>query len=191
MTRLAPMLVAGIALLASSAAAQTITVDFSGLTGTTDITFPASITLDGVTLTDVGASASVDSSGVFGIPNNGILQMTFSAPITQLSFNYSDVSSTQTGSVNDALTAIFSNGAFRGPIAGLLNQTLSFTYQGSPFDMANLLFALEADSFTVDTISYTLAPEPASLLVLASGLLGLAVLHRRSRPGTHSATEEA
>jgi hypothetical protein len=179
MTRLAPILVAGTAFLAASAAAQTVTVDFSSLTGTTDITFPATITLDGVTFTDVGASASVDSSGVFGVPNNGILEMTFSAPITQLSFSYSDISSTQTGPVNDALIAILSNGDLRGPIAGPLNQTLSFSYQGSPFDMASLLFALEADSFTVDTISDTLAPEPTSLLMFASGVLGLAVLRRK------------
>jgi hypothetical protein len=111
-----------------------------------------------------------------------LLLLTFSAPVTQLSFDYRDNSSTLSGSVNDALTVMPLNGNLIGPIPGPLNQTLSFNYQGAPFDMVNLFFALEADSFAVNTISYTLAPEPASFLILASGVLGLAVLRRRSNP---------
>ena len=82
--------------------------------------------------------------------------------------------------MSDALIAIFSNGDVRGPIMESLNQTLSFSYQGSPFGVADLLFAAEADSFTMNTVSYVPVPEPMSFMMLASGLLGLAVLRRRT-----------
>jgi hypothetical protein len=191
------------AILALSATAQAgpVAVDFSvlmvaGVDHAVDITTPSSITLNGVTFTydnfgtpinELGdpVFAQAQAFGIFGNPNNGVLEMSFATPVTGLSFLYSNLSNT-VGPVEDALLALlgFPNGDLNGIVItpGNLNDSLTFDYQGPAFSVASLYFAVEAQYFTIENITYTPVPEPSTLLLLGSGLAGLAGLGwRRNR----------
>ena len=187
---------------AGAALAQWVPVDFSGI-ATTDITIQNNLpgwpgfTLNGVTFsydnltnTSTADFASVDTTGIFGT-TFGALIFDFSAPVTGLQFNFA-LFGTSTSDNSGALDAILKLGGndvtdFLVPAAFVPYDPLnpsgggdafgSFSYGGAAFNQISMFFSLDAPVFTVDTISYEPAPasvpEPATLLLLAAGLLGL------------------
>jgi hypothetical protein len=203
MTRsLSTIVAAGVLLLLAAPAQATapVAVDFSvlmvnGVDTAIDITSPASLTLNGVTfsydnfgapINELGAPvfAQAQAFGIFGNPNNGVLTMSFDVPVSELAFNYSNLSDAGIP-VDDALVALlgFSDGELNGVVVvpGNLNDPMTFDYTGPAFTNASLFFAVEAQFFTVDSIVYTPAPEPASLLLFGSGILCLGVVRRRKQ----------
>jgi hypothetical protein len=189
---LAQFVVTSVALGASTA------VDFSSVLPDTDITVPNTLTLNGVTFTYDNFGSPINDAGnpvyglaqpwgIFGIPNNGVLTMAFSAPVTGLSFDYINSSAASGGQVEDALFGLmgFSNGNLNGVVgvAGNLNVPLTFDYTGPAFTNASFYFAYEADTFRVQNIAYTLAPvpEPETYAMLLAGLGVVALIVRRRK----------
>ena len=155
MTRsLSTIVAAGVLLLLAAPAQATapVAVDFSvlmvnGVDTAIDITSPASLTLNGVTfsydnfgtpINELGdpVFAQAQSFGIFGNPNNGVLTMSFDVPVSELSFNYSNLSDVG-APVDDALVALlgFSNGDLNGVVVvpGNLNDPMTFDYTGPAF----------------------------------------------------------
>jgi hypothetical protein len=64
-------------------------------------------------------------------------------------------------------------------VPGNLNDSMTFDYTGPAFTNVSIFFALEADLFTIDTIAYTPAPEPMTLVLFGTGLFGLGLVRRR------------
>lgn len=155
---------------------------------------PAGYTASGVTFRyeDFGSMvdfAIVDSFGVFGTAA-GALLLDFADPATALGFNFDllDVvwPDTQASQITDAVTAIFFRGGmlsdFRTAAADFLAYdpadpalgfaTGVFAYSGPAFDHAEIYFWPDAQLFSSSGISTEPVPEPATLLLLALGLLG-------------------
>jgi hypothetical protein len=184
-------------IVTGAAMADPVTVDFSQVAETTDITIPNSLTLNGVTIQydNWGSaldSASIDSAGIFGSTFSSLM-FDFSTPATGLNFSFSllGVSLLEpSSSISEAVyISLFNNGgsvldtvafadffAYDSNDPSLGDAFGTFTYNGLAFDQALLLFSVDAPVFTVDSLSYetpAAVPIPSSFPLLASGILGL------------------
>ena len=180
------------AVVAGVARAAPVTVDFSVLGADSySITAPDSYTLDGVTfrydnLGSIDDIAQIDAYGVFG-STYGSLILDFGSPVTAVSLDFTAIA--VYGPVNNAISVAFSNaGSGVGGssvsasdfelydpgnplLGGDAYGTLS--YNGVTFNRALISFSADAPYFSVDSLTYTPAPEPSALAVLAAGLLRL------------------
>jgi len=176
---------------AGVAVALPVSVDFSTVSMTTDITMPNSLTLGKVLFRydDFGSgvdTAQIDSAGIFG-STGGSLIFDFFTPADALQFNFSllDV----TGDIPDALQAIvfsFNGATVDSTTAGATfvpydpanpagggDALGTLAYKGPMFDEAQMFFSTDASLFTVDQASYNPLPEPGTLALLGGALLGL------------------
>ena len=184
-----------------AAPVQAAIVDFSGLPATVDITFennPAGLTLNGVTMgyDNFGSAtdfAAADQLGIYGT-TYGVLVFNFATPSVGLKFNYSVY---YTGGPDpNALVTLFYNLGNSGDVvtnAGVYDPSMDsisgvFDYSGAVFDQVFMYFSpfqtdpnLSPYIFTVDHIEYTPAPEPASMLLLGLGAVGVAFLRRKTK----------
>lgn len=186
--------------VAGAALAAPVTVDFSVL-GINSIDITRSSNPNGYTLNGVNFwydnqgsaadTASVDASGIFGT-TNGLLAFDFAAPATALNFDFSLLGAT--GSLDDGLFIMFKNGG--NDVADMLIPATfipydpndltqggdamgTLSYSGAAFDQAQMYLSLGAPYFSVSNLSYEPVPEPGSLMVLGSGVVGLLGLMRR------------
>ncbi|MGA9566014.1 MAG: PEP-CTERM sorting domain-containing protein [Candidatus Korobacteraceae bacterium] len=107
-------------------------------------------------------------SGVITNDPNDPITITFSTPMQSVSFWYA---------APDGIVATGSNGAVVDG-AGVDGSNLQIVMPGY-VSWITISANDGADSETVDDVSYTVAPEPGSLALLGSGVLGMAGLLRR------------
>jgi len=160
-----------------------VTVDFSGLTTTTDITLPSGIHLDGVTFQYAPVAtdtASADSAGIFG-DTVGTMYFVFDAPAVGLTFTYSVLGPAgvpASCSSSDCLDVLFDGTAL--PSDPNPSDTVSYGSRvdpnspATPFSLVTMYFTLDVPNFTIDSVAYDSAvPEPASFLLFGTVVLGL------------------
>ncbi len=169
-------------------------VDFSVITTPTDITSPNSVTLNGVTFSydNFGVpedTASIDSTCLCG-STNGVLIFNFSAPATELYFDFSLLGAVMTDpgpqNIEDALLLLTYSGgnsidvvpaaASFTPYDFDVDPTLgdaigSLAYIGPAFDQVFMYFSTLAPEFCVTDVCYMPAPEPATIAMLGFGVL--------------------
>ncbi|MCX5684961.1 MAG: PEP-CTERM sorting domain-containing protein [Planctomycetota bacterium] len=178
MALLIPMALAG-------AASASVMVDFSTMGGNTAvITLPnpplaigaMSFTYDNFSIP--ADYAWVDATGIFGT-TGGALGFNFT-PSTALSFNFTQLNATAP-LANPMFISLYSGGADVADLSAATvfnptngNATGTFSYSGAAVDQALMFFSPETQYFTADTVSYTPTPEPATMGLLAIGLIGLA-----------------
>lgn len=180
------------AVVTGVAQAAPVTVDFSVLGADSySITVPDFYTLDGVTFTydnlgNLDDVAQIDAYGVFGT-TYGNLIFNFLSPVSAVNFDFTMIG--VYGPVNNALSVAFKNAG--SSVGGLTVPASEFelydpgnpllggdacgtlSYSGAAFDQALISFSADAPYFSIDSLTYTPAPEPSALAVLAVGLLGL------------------
>ena len=115
----------------------------------------------------------------------GVLTLDFAQPVWFLQFGValSTFASVSPGFAVELFDAsLISLGAFPVDTAPLLTFAEGpFTYFGAPVSRATIGFhQAAADRFALDNLTYEPVPEPATLLMLGSGLLGIVM--RRGRP---------
>jgi hypothetical protein len=173
-------------------ARATVSVDCGVVAVETDITLPNTLTLDGIIFSydNYGSStdsASINNNGISGT-TLGLLTFNFDAPAYSLNFDFF-LRGGAPGLIPDALIVTLSNGG--NGVADLTFQTTSFipydprnpvkeslafgsfAYGGAPFNQAEMYFSLDAPYFNVSRITYNPAPEPATVVLLACGMLVL------------------
>ena len=165
----------------TTAALAVVTVDFTVLANNsvdiTTVSNPAGLTLNGITFTydDLGSgvdTASVNASGVYG-SMGGSLTFAFSAPVTQVNFDFSLLG--VFAPVSDGLSITFKNGG--NDVTDQVVPANTFTpyypndptlggdasgrlaYSGAAFDQATMFFSLDAPFFSVANLSYDNVPE--------------------------------
>lgn len=125
-----------------------------------------------------------DTAEIGGLPNgeihggtNGTLRFDFSSQATDLKFDFQLTWDQGVVPTGPAIIAIFNNGDTQISRDPNQDYTYNFFYNASAFDSAELSFSLPfnlADEidFTITNLEYTAVPEPSTLALLATGLLG-------------------
>jgi len=171
--------------LAGVALANTVTVDFSVLgSDVVDITTPnPGYTLNGITFlydnfgtTDLPLpSAQVSHNGISGA-YNGLLEFNFNNLAQSLNFHFS-IDPAASYSVDNGLLISITNDSNDVYISGMSTQsdgTGVFSFTGDAFDQAAIYFPFNGEIFSVNNITYDPVPLPPTMLLLGSGLLGMA-----------------
>ena len=177
-------------------------VDFSGLAAPVDITVQnnaAGLTLNGVNFgyDNYGVGTEFGGADAFGLYGTtyGALYFTFAQPANALNLDFEVARVTQ--GYPDSLVALFANAGnylpavqipatFQpySPGRNLGTDVGSLAYSGNTFDSATLWFwPVDAKThyFTVENISYKVAPEPVSATLFLVGGGVLAFIRRRKK----------
>ncbi len=184
-------------LLTVAPGAQAAPITFEGLDVDVDLT---GVTVQDVTFTyDDGGSGALAFIGPYGVREGnfvlagetiGLLTLDFAVPTTSLGFDFwLDAAGDVTDGVLAELYA--PNGDFIdvSTAKALYDDEIglaqgAFLYEGAPISQALLLFDIsDSTGFLLDNVATQPVPEPGSLLLLASGLAGLAGWGRRKGRG--------
>ena len=179
----------------------TVPITFTGLATGTEVN---GLTVGGILFNYSLGNGHVIIDGGPGVTNNvspqnivsvgnptGILTLTLAAPATLLGYGYAVLS---IGPVANATTITLFNGVTNvGSLAynGALDPVFAGGFAGIQstiaFDRVQITFAGQVPAFALDNILVASAvPEPTTMVLLATGLAGLAAKARRRRKSTEN-----
>ena len=148
------------------------------------VTFSASGAGGLVISPEVGSNEFIGTRGlaVQGTPFVHLI-MNFAVPVNSLSLFFGNDDPLDTAPGDTAILRVFRNGSLVGQTTVTMNRNdiidQQISFAGVPFDSADFHFSQEFFlTETVDNIEFTPVPEPASIGLLALGLIGVAVRKR-------------